>query len=66
VRAFDDPASITKQAGPVAPVVPCLKDESSRKLREKPLTGGVYCVVGPADTIDQADRLRESIRRYRV
>jgi hypothetical protein len=66
VPAMDELEKIKRQAGPVTPVVNCPASRFVKQLREKSLTGGVYYVVGQVESIEDANRLMESVRNYRV
>jgi hypothetical protein len=66
VRAFDDLENIKRQAGAITPFVSCEAGEFARRLGERSLVGGVYYTVSPVPTVDDANRLMESVRRYRV
>jgi len=66
VRAIDDLASLKSTAESLTLAVRCDKDTFVRRLREKSLPGGVYYRVGGVHHIDDANRLMESVRNYRV
>ena len=66
VRAFDDLENIKRQGGAITPFVSCQADEFARRLGERSLVGGVYYVVDSVPTVEDANRLMESVRAYRV
>jgi hypothetical protein len=66
LEAMDALESIKRQAGPVTPAVYCAKADFTRGLQERSLIGGTYYEVGPLETIDEANRLMEAVRRYRT
>jgi hypothetical protein len=66
VRAVDDLENIKDRAGSITPFVSCDADEFVRRLREQSLVGGVYYTVSPVPTVEDANRLMESVRSYRV
>lgn len=64
--AMDELEKIKCQAGPITPVVACPTFRFVKQLRDKSLTGGVYYMVGPVESIEEANRLMDSVRDYRV
>jgi hypothetical protein len=65
VRAMDDLENIKRQAGAITPFVSCEADEFVRRLQERSLVGGVYYVVSPVPSVEDANRLMELVRGYR-
>jgi hypothetical protein len=66
VRAMDDLENLKRLAGPITPVISCEADEFERRLGDRSLLGGVYYVVRSVKTAHEANRLMDSVRRYRA
>ena len=66
-RGFERIASARDQTGDTPLGVRCTLEEFQRGLRSGSLPGGVaYSVQGAVDSVDEANRLMDRVRRYRV
>jgi hypothetical protein len=65
VRAIDDLHRLKRTAGDMVLAVACDVREFRRMLASHSLPGGVHYDVGELETIDEANRLMESVRAYR-
>ena len=66
-RGFDKLAWARARTGDTPLAVGCTLEEFARGLRAGSLPGGVaYSVQGPVDSVDEANRLMDRVRNYRV
>lgn len=66
IAAIDDLEAIKTRLRNITPVVSCERDQFVRKLNEESLVGGIYYRVDGLPSIDEANRLMESVRGYTV
>jgi len=66
IAAIDDLVEIKRRIGSITPVVSCGRHQFVRKLQERSLIGGIYYTVRGLDTIEEANRLMESVRSYAI
>jgi hypothetical protein len=66
-RGFDRLGRAREQTSDTPLCVRCTLDEFERGLRSGSLPGGVaYTVQGAVESVDEANRLMDRVRRYRV
>lgn len=66
VAAIDNLEEVKRRTGLITPVLSCDRCQFARKLQERSLIGGIYYVVRGLESIEEANRLMNLVRRYSV